>query len=88
MVKRKYKFGDMLYIEWIDACSREGWRNVQTALDIPDEVLCFSSAFYIGENKFFITIAHTIGVSDKNDINGIIHIPIAWIKKIKKIKLN
>ena len=83
MIKVDKKCGDPIYVEWIDACEREGWRSLDDALKIPDEVHVKTRGFYLGHTKEFLTTASSIGKSSKNDVGGVWHIPRAWIKKIK-----
>jgi len=83
MKRKKKKFGDQIYLEWFDACERTGWKPLFDAMTIDDEVFCKTTAFYLGENKDFVIVAHTIGKTDKNDITGIFQIPKKWITKWK-----
>lgn len=79
----KRKFGDRITITWQDACEMSGWRTVSDAIKIPDEIFCRTIGYFINQTKDFITIAHTIGLSDKNDVTGVMHIPRKWIQKIQ-----
>ncbi len=80
---KKYEFGDRITIVWIDACEMSGWKSFSDAIKIPDEVFCTTTAYFLNQTKDFITVAHTMGLSKKNDIMGTLHIPRRWIKKIK-----
>ena len=80
---KKKKFGDRVTITWTDACTMDGWKSVSEAIKIPDEVFCKTLGYFLNQTKDFITIAHTIGLSSKNDVTGVLHIPKAWITKIK-----
>lgn len=82
-MKVKKKFGDQIYIEWIDAIERTGWKSVEDAIEVVDEVYCKTNAFYLGEDKEYVKVAHTIGKTVENDVLGILLIPKSWIKKIK-----
>ena len=77
------KFGSRIYIEWVDAAEKIGWKSVEDAIEVTDEVYCRTNAFYIGEDKTFIKVAHTIGKSIKNDVLGILLIPKKWVRKIR-----
>lgn len=79
----KKTFGDKVSIEWIDAIERFGWKPVEDALEIIDEVYCRTNAFYLGEDKKYIKVAHTIGKSKENDVIGILLIPKKCIGKIR-----
>jgi len=83
MKKSKKNWGEKVYIEWIDAIEKPGWKSTRKATEFDDETLCFTNAFYIGEDKIFIKTAHTIGKSDKNDVTGVMWIPKKTITKIK-----
>jgi hypothetical protein len=82
-MKTKKKFGDQIYIEWIDAIERVGWKTVEEAVEVIDEVYCKTCAFYLDEDKEYVKVAHTIGKSIKNDVLGVLLIPKKWIRKIK-----
>jgi len=82
-MKIKKNFGDRIYIEWIDAIERNGWKTVEDAIKLIDEIYCKTNAFYIGEDKIYIKVAHTIGKSAENDVLGVLWIPKKWIQKLK-----
>ena len=81
MQQTKKKFGDRIYLEWVDACERIGWKSLSDAVNVDDEVFCRTNAFYLGENKDFVIVAHTIGKTEKNEVTGVIQIPKKWITK-------
>ena len=81
-IKNK-KFGSIVYIEWIDACDRSDWRSMEDAIKVPDEVYVKTVGFYLHHDSKFLTVASSIGKSEKNDVGGVWHIPRVWIKKIK-----
>ena len=82
-MKVNKKFGDKIYIEWLDALERVGWKTVDEAIEVTDEVYCKTNAFYLDEDKEYVKVAHTIGKSIKNDVLGILLIPKRWIRKVK-----
>jgi len=82
-MKINKKFGDRIEIEWLDACGIEGWKSVNDAMKIPDEVYCFTRGWYVKHDKEFMTICRDKGKTKNNEIGGVFHIPLAWIKKIK-----
>jgi len=82
-MKVNKKFGQPVELEWRDACEVSGWKTLDDALQIPNEVICKTRGYFLGQNKEYISIVHTIGSDECNDVCGIIHIPIAWIIKIK-----
>ena len=78
----KRKFGDITTITWIDACEVSRWKSFSDAIKIPDEVFCHTTGYFLNQTKDMITIAHTIGLSENNDVLGVMHIPLHWIQKI------
>ena len=83
MKKLNKKIGDKIYIAWIDAYERTGWKSVEDALKLEDERFCFTNGFYLGKKDGYIIVCHTKGSTKDNDVTGIINIPITWIKEIK-----
>lgn len=77
------KFGDRVFVKWMDACERTGWISVEDAYKVPEEVICFTNAFFISTKDGYITVAHTIGKTKDNDVVGVLHIPTKWILEIK-----
>ena len=82
-MKINKKFGDKIYIEWLDAYGAEGWMGLKQMMHIPDEVLCFTNGWYIGEKDGFVVISHTRGKTKTNDMMGKLLIPKSWIRKVK-----
>ena len=82
-MKIKKKFGDKVDLTWLDACEVSGWKSLDDALKIPDEVYCKTRGYFLGQDKDFVTIAHTIGKGKNNDTTGIMHIPKKWLLGIK-----
>lgn len=83
-MKINKKFGQAITIHWIDACQRiSSWMPVSKALQIPDEVYTRTRAFYVGQDKLFLTVACCIGKNKNNDVGGVWHIPKKWIMKVK-----
>lgn len=82
-MKIKKDFGEKIYIEWIDAYAESDWESVNEASKIPDEVYCYTNAFFLGQTKDFVIVVHTKGKTIKNDVMGKLIIPKAWICRIK-----
>jgi len=82
-MKINKEFGQPIEVVWCDACEISGWKSVNDALQIPDEVVCKTRGYFLDKTKEYLSIAHTIGLDKSNDVCGIIHIPIKWVKKIK-----
>lgn len=87
MSRPKLSFGMLVYIEWTDACERPGWKSVQDAIKVYDEVKCKTVGFFLAQDKKFIIVANSIGLTEKNDVSGIWQILLASITKIKRIPL-
>jgi hypothetical protein len=70
----------IIVIEWVDAVSDGGWEEHEK----PDIHAVITSGFIVSETKDAICIASTVsGVFT----NARMHIPKAWIKSRKVIKL-
>lgn len=82
-MKINKKFGDRIYFEWVDAYTEEGWKSVDEALKLSNEVYCFTNAFFLGQNKDYLMVVHTKGRTIKNDVMGKLTIPKVWIRKVK-----
>ena len=82
-MKIKKSFGDKIYLEWADAYTEDGWKSVDDALNLSNEVYCFTNAFFLGQNKDYLMVVHTKGKTNKNDVMGKLTIPKAWIRKVK-----
>ena len=82
-MKINKKFGDKIYVEWIDAYTTDGWNSVGEAMKESTNAFCRTNALYIGESKNFINISHTQGQSADNSVMGILSIPKKWIRKVK-----
>lgn len=82
-MKTNKKFGDKIYIEWIDAFEESGWRFFDEVCTISDDVYCYTSAWYVSQTKDFVIVSHTKGKTKKNSIMGKLLIPKAFIKKVK-----
>jgi len=77
------KFGQKISIDWIDAYSSEGWLSVEQTMEIPNEVYCFTTGWYVGEVDGFVIITHTKGKTKDNDIMGRLLIPKVWIRRVQ-----
>ena len=81
MIKKKY--GDRIYVEWVDAYDDAGWKNYKDMMEIDSFVLCYSVGWYVGKTSDFLIMCHTKGKSIKEDMMGKLAIPLKWIKKVK-----
>lgn len=82
-MKINKSFGDKIYIEWVDAIAEAGWKSFKDTCVVSDEVYCYTSAWYISQNKDFVIVSHTRGKTKKNEIMGNLSIPKKWIKRVK-----
>jgi len=82
-MKIKKKFGDKIYIEWVDAYEKPGWRTFESACKIDNELFCRTNTFFLEQKDGFIKVAHTIGKTKKNDMLGVLLIPEKWVLKIR-----
>lgn len=80
MKKINKHWGDRIQVNWIDACEKPGWLSLEEALTVPEEILCFTNGFFLGQNKEYVSIASTIGKTKDSDIGGTILIPKGCIK--------
>lgn len=77
----KKKFGDNIYIEWIDSATTEGWKSVEEMRKHTRKDICIKSrGFFLWENKDFLAICLSI---HDDEVNGTIHIPKGCIIKVK-----
>jgi len=83
IMKINKKFGDSIDIFWVDACEVGGWLSKDEWMKVPEEVVCHTRGYFVGQNKEFVSVVHTIGAGEDNDVCGLIHIPIGNIKEIK-----
>jgi uncharacterized protein YpmB len=78
--KRDLDSSKIIYVQWVDAVADSGWEDeIKAEID-----LCHTVGFLISETKDAICIASTVS---KDNSNARMHIPKAWIKKRKVIKL-
>ena len=82
-MKINKRFGDEIYVKWIDAYTDSNWGSVEDALEIDRCSLCYTKGWYIGQKKGFLIIAHTIGNTRKDNIMGKVYIPVKWVKELK-----
>lgn len=82
-MKINKKFGDKIYIEWIDAYTNDNWTNFDEAIKESSNAFCRTGALYVGESKNFIVVSHTQGNSKDNSMMGVLSIPKKWIRKVK-----
>ena len=79
----KKKFGDKIYVEWIDAYTSENWTSFEDAMKESSSAFCRTNALYVGESENFIVISHTQGNTKDSSVMGVLNIPKRWIRKIK-----
>jgi len=82
-VKINKKYGDQVYVEWIDAESEAGWKSYEEMMKIGTSVFCFTTGWYVGKTKEFLIVCHTKGKNIKEEMMGKLIIPLKWIGKIR-----
>jgi len=82
-MKIKKKFGDKIYIEWLDAYTVDGWTTYKKAMELTQNCFCKTNALYVGETKDFITVSHTQGKTKENSLMGILSVPKKFIRKTR-----
>ena len=82
ILKRK-QWGSKIEVSWVDACSINGWKTVEEAKIILDEVYCYSRGWYVHHDKDFLVICRDKGKTKNNDVAGVLYIPMKCIKKCK-----
>ena len=64
-MKVNKKFGDKVYLEWIDAYSNDGWTTVGKAMEESNNAFCRTNALYILERVKILLWYHTHKVIQK-----------------------
>ena len=82
-MKINKKYGDKIFVEWIDAYSEAGWKTHKEMMEIGNTVFCFTNGWYVGKTNEFLIICHTKGKNIKEDMMGKLVIPKKWIRKVK-----
>jgi hypothetical protein len=78
--KRDLDSSKAIYVQWVDAVADSGWED-----EVKAEIhLCHTIGFLVSETADALCIASTVS---KEDSNARMHIPKAWIKKRKVIKV-
>jgi hypothetical protein len=81
MATRKYKLGELVKVEWIDALSKDSWEDCDHKL-VPTNVI--SCGIVQEHNNDYITLAinHSI---DTEQVSCLMCIPTGMIKRIRKL---
>lgn len=82
-IPKKKTWGSKIYVEWIDSFTQDGWLNFDDMRTVPDETLCRTSGFYVGQNKNWLVICHTIGKTINNQCMGKVCVPLRAILKVR-----
>ena len=84
---KKYKIGDILYVEWNDAYSALTSWVAETHEQGKDSCFCFSVGRYCGKNKGGdIILAGSWDSPPDVGVNNVMGRPIAMITKIKLLQ--
>jgi len=78
--KRSLDAAKIVYIEWVDAVADAGWESNVKA----DIHLCRSIGWVVDETDDAICLANTVS---QEDSNARIHIPKAWVRNRRIIKV-
>ena len=73
---------DIIKVTWIDASVSNSWHSAAEE-ELDSDVLITSVGFLIAKRKDVVVLAACLGEDD--DVNGVVRIPVPWIKNIKKI---
>ena len=82
-MKIKKKYGNKIYVEWVDAYTDDDWKSYKDMMKVSDTVFCYTSGWYVGETKDFLILCHTKGKNIKEDMMGKLVIPKKWIRKVR-----
>ena len=79
------KLMQIIYLEWVDAMSRDAWLDIEEVEKWADEkaVSIKTIGFLLKENKDFITVIQNYNI---DSCSMVMKIPKAWILKKKLIK--
>ena len=78
MAKRKFKFGDIVRVDWRDACGWDGWKGQK---DLPEDgaMLTATVGFFIKQSKHGIYLSGL--VNEDSRINGSSFVPSGMVVK-------
>lgn len=82
-MKIKKKFGDKIFIEWLDAYTTDGWTSFEKAMELSGNCLCKTNALFVGQTEDFVVVSHTQGRTKDNSLMGVLNIPKKWIKIVR-----
>lgn len=80
----------LICVSWIDSSTEHGWSSVSSVSF--DSGLCFSTGFFLKENKEFLVLAHSVD-EESGTCNGVLQIPqvailfrgeVLWPKEKRK----
>jgi len=75
LVKIGKKWGQRIFVEWRDAILDDEWISTISALNSDKDQICYTSAFYIGEDNHNLVVAMTIGKTEEDEVAGVWKIP-------------
>jgi len=85
-MKLKKKFGQGVEIKWTDSYEYYGWGMAASFMSDTKTCMCVTKACYIGEDKNFIYVAHTVGKDAEEHVLGRLGVPRKAINSIRNIK--
>ena len=83
MSKRNFKKDDIIEIEWTDAATTQGWHSGTHLLRNDGLSLCKTVGYFFRKTKNSIQTSKGVSEDDRCDTQSI---PLAWVKKIRKLK--
>ena len=76
--------GPMVEVEWIDSGGREGWHDLQFALDSLDRFGCISVGYLIADDERGVVIAQ--GTGELGTILSSMAIPRACVVAVHRLR--
>ena len=81
----KWPFKSIVEVEWIDSLSSNGWRRPEDHHQNMEDTLCKSVGFFVKEDKKFLSLGQSQGLTTGN-VADVIHIPKFAILKRRTLK--
>lgn len=82
MAQRKFKFGDIVRVDWRDACGWDGWKPLDR---LPEDgaMLTSTTGFFIKQSKHGIWLAGL--VNEDRLVNGVSFVPSGMVLKTTRV---
>ena len=79
----KKKYGERIYIKWVDTYTQDGWKSFDEMREISESLYCRTNAWFVSQTKDFIVVCHTIGKTKEEEMMGKLVLPKRCIKVVK-----